>query len=131
MLEFQKTQFLDLHFFTTLSDLPVQWCNLTLPWWFWATKVFLLASKISKICLSACPTRRATSWKANFENYSRYSLIKWYNIIQHEQYFFSFQAHFLRSARSSQSDATSCLSLMSHHQVNNKSKELKDGVEDG
>ena len=54
MLEFQKAQFLDLHFFTTLSDLPVQWCKLTLPWWFWATKVFLLASKISKIvCLLA------------------------------------------------------------------------------
>ena len=38
------------------------------------------------------------------------------NIIQHEQYFFSF----LLSAHSSQSHTTSCLGLMSHHRVNNK-----------
>ena len=53
-----------------------QWCNLTLARRFWATKVCLWTSKIFKICLFGCPTRRAVSWKANFENYSRYSLIK-------------------------------------------------------
>ena len=55
------------------------------------------ASKTSKMCLFG-----ATSCKANFENYSRYSLIKWFQflysmsmsntvlyryIIQHEQYY--------------------------------------------
>ena len=33
-------------------------CNLT---WFWATKVCLQASKVSKICLFSHPTGRATS----------------------------------------------------------------------
>ena len=41
------------------------------------TRVCLRASKISKTCLLGCPTGQATSWKANFENCSRYSLIKW------------------------------------------------------
>ena len=48
-----------------------QWCNLTLTWRFWATKECLWASNISKICLFGRSTRQATSWKANFENYSR------------------------------------------------------------
>ena len=48
-----------------------QWCNLTFAQQLWATKVCLWASKISKICLIGCLTGRATSWKANFENYSR------------------------------------------------------------
>ena len=39
------------------------------------------------------PTGQATSWKTNFRNYSRYSLSVLLNIIQHEQYIFSFQAH--------------------------------------
>ena len=58
-----------------------QWCNLTLVPQFWATKVWLQASKISKICLFGHPTGRATSWKANFEICSRYSLIKWYQFL--------------------------------------------------
>ena len=37
-----------------------QWCNLTLTQRFWATKVCLWASKVSKICLSGCLTRQAT-----------------------------------------------------------------------
>ena len=61
----------------------LQWCNLTLARRFWATKVCLRASKISKICLFDCPTGRATSWKANFENYSRHSLIKGINSYQY------------------------------------------------
>ena len=47
------------------------------------------------------------------------------NIIQHEQYFFSFQAHVLLSSHSSQSHATLCSSLMSNHQVNNKCNRVK------
>ena len=62
------------------SPLP-QCCNLTLAWWFWATKVCLQASKISKICLFGRPNGWATSWKVNFENYSRYSLIKFYQFL--------------------------------------------------
>ena len=53
-----------------------QWCKLTLAQRFWVTKVVLWASKITKTCLLGCPTRQATSWNENFENYSRYSLIK-------------------------------------------------------
>ena len=39
--------------------------------------------------MSGCPTGQATSWKANSENYSRHSLIKWYQflLIQQEQYY--------------------------------------------
>ena len=58
-----------------------QWCNLTLARWFWVTKVCLQVSKISQICLFGRLTGRATFWKANFENYSRYSLIKWYQFL--------------------------------------------------
>ena len=53
-----------------------QWCNPTLSLRFRATKMCLRASKISKICLFGCPTGRETSWKANYEIYSKYSLIK-------------------------------------------------------
>ena len=60
---------------------PPQWCNLTLTWWFWATKVCLQASNISKICLFGRLNGRVTSWKVNFENYSRYSLIKFYQFL--------------------------------------------------
>ena len=103
MLEFLKAPFLGLLFsysplmtfmimlsvillsmlIMLLSALSVirQWCNLTFSRRFWATKVCLRASKISKICLFGCPTGWATSWKANFENYSRYSLIKWYQFL--------------------------------------------------
>ena len=87
-----------------------QWCNLTLTKRFWGTKVCLQDRKIFKICLFGCPTGRATSWNANFENYSRYffdkivsSLI---NIIQHEKYFFSFKAHL-----------TVCTFLWKSHQI--------------
>ena len=58
-----------------------QCCNLTLVLWFWATKVCLWVRKISKICLLGHLTGRATSWKANFENYSRYYLIKYYQFL--------------------------------------------------
>ena len=58
-----------------------QSCNLTLARRFWGTKVCLQGSKIFKICLFGWPTGRATSWKANFENYSRYSLIRWYQFL--------------------------------------------------
>ena len=58
-----------------------QWCNLTLAWRFWRTKVCLQVSEISKICLFGRPTRPTTSWKVNFENYSRYSSIKWYQFL--------------------------------------------------
>ena len=73
-----------------------QCCNLALAWRFWATKVCVRASKIPKLCLFGCPTDRATSWKANFKNHSRNSLIKvsiLINLIQHKQHFFSFQTH--------------------------------------
>ena len=63
---------------TFQSGYTNQWCNLTLARHFWATKVCLWASKTSKICLFGCPTGQATFWKANFENCSGYSLIKWY-----------------------------------------------------
>ena len=46
----------------TLTD-QLQWCNLILAWWFWATKVCLRASKISQICLFGHPTGQATFWK--------------------------------------------------------------------
>ena len=58
-----------------------QWCNQTLARWFWATRMCLRASKNSKICLFGYQAGCATSWKANFENYSRYSLIKWYQFL--------------------------------------------------
>ena len=45
--------------------------------WFWMTKVCLQVREIPKICLFGCLTGWATSWKANFENYSRSFLIKW------------------------------------------------------
>ena len=35
------------------SKIVMQWCNLILTWWFWATKVCLWAGKISKICFVA------------------------------------------------------------------------------
>ena len=47
------------------------------------------------------------------------------NVMQHEQYFFSFWHTFLMSACATQSYATSCMSLMSHHQVNNKCNRVK------
>ena len=58
-----------------------QWCNLTLAQQFWTTKVCLRTRKMSKICLFVCPTRRATSSKENFENHSRYSLVKSYQFL--------------------------------------------------
>ena len=61
--------------------LELQWYNLTLAWWFWVIKVCQQVSKISKICLFGCLTGWATFWKGNFENYSRYSLIKWYLLL--------------------------------------------------
>ena len=51
------------------NSLYHQWCNLTLAWQFWVTKVCLLASKISKISLFGRPTGQATFWEANIENY--------------------------------------------------------------
>ena len=67
-----------------------QWCNLTFAQRFWATKACLWASKIFKICVWL-PDWANNFLKSNFENYARYSLIKWYQflsiyIIQHEQY---------------------------------------------
>ena len=58
-----------------------QWCNVTLARRFWATKMCLWASKISKIRLIGRATGQVTSWKVNFENYSRYLLIKWYQFL--------------------------------------------------
>ena len=63
-----------------------QWCYLTLTWRFWVTKVCLWLSKTSKICLFSYPNGGATFWKANFENFSRYSLIKLINGINSYQY---------------------------------------------
>ena len=63
------------------GDSLTQWCNLTLAWRFWATKVCRQASKISKICLFGHLTGQATSQKANFGNFSRYSLIKLYQFL--------------------------------------------------
>ena len=37
-----------------------QWCNLTVVWQFWVTKVCLWASKISKKCLFGCLTGQVT-----------------------------------------------------------------------
>ena len=108
------------------SSLPnnCQWCNLILARQFWAAKVCLRGSKIFKICLFGCPTGRATSWKASFENCYRYSLIKWYQFTVWAILLFVWYT-FLLSACSSQSHATSCLSLMSHHRVNNKCNRVK------
>ena len=107
----------------------IQWCNLTLARWFWTTKVCLQASKISKICQFGHPNGQVTFSKANFENYSRYSLIKWYQFLSIlynlSNTSFSFRHTFLLSARSSQSHATSCSSFMSHHWDNNKCNRVK------
>ena len=83
--------------------------------WFWATKVCLRASKISKICLFGCLTGQA-----NFENYSYSAILV--NVIQHE-HMFSFRDMFLLPAYSSRSHATTC--LMSHHRVNSKCNGVK------
>ena len=64
------------------QQIVYHWCDLTLAQWFWGTKMCLWASKISKIHLFGRPTGWATSWKANFENYSRYLLIKCINSYQ-------------------------------------------------
>ena len=74
---------LDIVMRVAFGFVPVtrQWCNLTLFSRFWATKMCLWASKISKICLFSRPTERATSWKENSEKYPRYSLIKWYQFL--------------------------------------------------
>ena len=89
----------------------------------------LQGSKISKICLCGHLTGQATSWKANFENYCRCSVITWYQFLSvlYNMSNTSFHSRhkFLLSARSSQSDATLCLSLMSHHWVNNKCNRIK------
>ena len=58
-----------------------QWCNLKLARHFWVTNICRQASKISKRCLFGRPTGRATSWKANFENY----YILWYSGINFYQ----------------------------------------------
>ena len=104
-------------------------CNLPLTQGLWATKVYLRASKVSKICLFGHQTGQATSWKANFENYSRYSLIKYYQLLSIQYSMsnmsFRFKYTFLLSACSSQSHATSCLSLMFHNRVNNKRNRVK------
>ena len=101
-------------------------CNLPLTQGLWATKLYPRASKVSKICLFGHQTGQATSWKANFENYSRYSLIKYYQLLSIQYSMsnmsFRFKYTFLLSACSSQSHATSCLSLMFHNRVNNKRK---------
>ena len=47
------------------------------------------------------------------------------NVKQKERYFFLFWHMFLLSACSSQSHATSCMSHMSHHRVNNKCNRVK------
>ena len=111
------------------KNIGTHWCNLTLTWWFWATKVCLQVSIISKICRFGCPTGRATFWKANFENYSKYSLIKWYQFLSilysTSNTLFCFGHTFLLSACSSESHATSCLSPMSHHWDNNKCNRVK------
>ena len=106
----------------------LQWCNLLLTWLFWANKVHLLASNISKKCLVGCPTAPATSWKANFENCSRYFLIKWYPFISilcsMSNTSFHFRHPLLLSSPSSQSHAISYSSPMSHYQVTNKCNRL-------
>ena len=64
-----------------------------------------------------------TSWKANSENYSIFFdkmvsiLIDKYSMSNTS---FRFRHMFLLSFHSSKSHTTSCSSLMSHHQVNNK-----------
>ena len=105
-------------------------CNLPLTQGLWATKLYPRASKVSKICLFGHQTGQATSWKANFENYSRYSLIKYYQLLSIQYNMsnmsFRFKYTFLLSACSSQSHATSCLSLMFHNRVNNKRNRVKE-----
>ena len=58
-----------------------QCCNLTPACRFWATKVCLWASKIFKLYLFGRMIGQATSSNTNFENYSRCSLIKWYQFL--------------------------------------------------
>ena len=105
-----------------------QWCNLTLPRRFWATKVCLRASKISKyVCLVAQLGEQLPEiqiLKIILDILDKMVSV-FINIIQHKQYFFLFWHMFLLSACSSQSHATSCLSLMSHHRVNNKCNRVK------
>ena len=74
------------NFCALVTLLVCQWCYLTLTWRFWVTKVCLWLSKTSKICLFSYPNGGATFWKANFENFSRYSLIKLINGINSYQY---------------------------------------------
>ena len=87
-----------------------QWCNLILVWWFWATKVCLRASKISKMSVWS------PNWTSNIlkDRFWKLFLILFdkmvsilINTIQHEQYFFLFYTIL-------------CSSLMSYHQANNK-----------
>ena len=112
-----------------LKQMPYQWCNLTLAWWFWVTKFCLQVSKISKICWFGLLTGRATFWKASFENYSRYSLIKWYQFLSTLNSMSNTSFHFrhmvLLCAHSSQSHATLCLSLMPLHRDSNKCNIVK------
>ena len=88
--------------FTFASFMPLymsyfisQWCNLTLARWFSVTKVYLRASEISKM------TVWSPDWPSNFLKRKLWKLFSIFfdkmvsiliNIIQHEQYFFSFQA---------------------------------------
>ena len=62
-------------------------------------------------------------WKLFLINFKMISIL--IDIILHEQYVFYFSHKFLLFARSYQSHITSCLSLMSHHQVNNKCYRVK------
>ena len=76
-------------------------------------------------------------WASNFLKSKFWKLLETFfdkmvsiliNVIQHKQYFFSFWHMFLLSACSCQSQTTSCLSLMSHHQVNNNCNRVKSTV---
>ena len=107
----------------------LQWRNLTLARWFWVTKMCLRTSKTSKRRLFGRSTGRATSWKTNFENCSRQTLIKRYEFLSiyysMSNTAFRFRHNFLLSAWSSQSHAPSWSSLTSRHRVNNTCNRVK------
>ena len=79
--EFEGLEINQRHEIQTWIFLHMQWCNITLAQWFCVTKICLQLSKITKICLFDHLTGWATSWKANFEDYYRCYLIKWYQFL--------------------------------------------------
>ena len=100
------------------------WCNLTLVRRLWATKWCLWASKICKTCQFGRPTGRATSLKANFELYCKYTLIKWYQFLWCNTAWATFLSVWPHISGVRLFFSKSC-NIMLEHRVNNKSSRVK------